>query len=440
MSNILKLKTRNNKPNIIKKEGDILGDNRHYPPANKEWSNSIYAYNVNTLKLLPVANKVIISIIRGYFNLYSRRLEKLIKYPFLRKWMRRLSTTRVLVSKAELKHTSDKVVVTLYIYNRQEKYFINRIKKIFALKSEKNIDNFSKKIKLLKVKTLQFMFKIREDHNMLLKTLLWNKDNILKYEKNYFNIFMQKSLRKEMLYMYLKRAMYLNKFKFQNTYLLSLKTLIQKFYNKEVEFNLVTLKNYYLNSDLLTQVLTIKLRKRNNRISRVLSNSVGKLKLARMYKLHILREATAQHECQYSKNEVQNLIVKNLLEDEDKNYVETNNLYTDGLDKTLRNFFGITRQLESGLSLENAVLNTIKHKAVKGVRLEASGRLTKRITAARAIYKLKYKGNIRNTDSSLLQRSSVILRGNLRSNVQYSKTKSRTRIGSFGLKGWVSSL
>lgn len=85
MSNILKLKTRNNKPNIIKKEGDILGDNKHYPPANKEWSNSIYAYNVNTLKLLPVANKVIINIIRGYFNLYSRRLEKLIKYPFLRK-------------------------------------------------------------------------------------------------------------------------------------------------------------------------------------------------------------------------------------------------------------------------------------------------------------------------------------------------------------------
>jgi len=247
---------------------------------------------------------------------------------------------------------------------------------------------------------------------------------------------MQKSLTKEMLFLYLKRAMYLNKFKFQNTYLLSLKILIQKFYNKEVEFNLVTLKNYYLNSDLLTQILTIKLRKRNNRISKVLSHSVGKLKLARMYKLHILREATSQHESQYSKNEVQNLIVKNLLL-EDKNYVDTLNLYTDGLDKTLRNFFGITVQSESESfsNLENAVINTVKHKAVNGVRLEASGRLTRRITAARAIYKLKYKGNIRNTDSSLLQRSSVILRGNLRSNVQYSKTKSKTRIGSFGLKG-----
>lgn len=86
--------------------------------------------------------------------------------------MRRLSTTRILVSKAELKHTSDKLVVTLYIYDRQEKYLINRIKKIFALKSEKNIDNFSKKIKLLKGKSLQLMSKIREDHSILLKTLV----------------------------------------------------------------------------------------------------------------------------------------------------------------------------------------------------------------------------------------------------------------------------
>jgi hypothetical protein len=32
----------------------------------------------------------------------------------------------------------------------------------------------------------------------------------------------------------------------------------------------------------------------------------------------------------------------------------------------------------------------------------------------------------------------VMLRGNLRSNLQYSKLKSKTRIGSFGIKGWVS--
>jgi hypothetical protein len=33
-----------------------------------------------------------------------------------------------------------------------------------------------------------------------------------------------------------------------------------------------------------------------------------------------------------------------------------------------------------------------------------------------------------------------MLRGNLGSNVQYTNLKSKTLIGSFGLKGWISSI
>jgi hypothetical protein len=32
-----------------------------------------------------------------------------------------------------------------------------------------------------------------------------------------------------------------------------------------------------------------------------------------------------------------------------------------------------------------------------------------------------------------------MLKGNLRSNLQFTKVKSKTRIGSYGLKSWVSS-
>jgi ribosomal protein S3 len=31
-----------------------------------------------------------------------------------------------------------------------------------------------------------------------------------------------------------------------------------------------------------------------------------------------------------------------------------------------------------------------------------------------------------------------LLKGNLKSNIQYTKSKSKTRIGSFGIKSWVS--
>jgi hypothetical protein len=74
-----------------------------------------------------------------------------------------------------------------------------------------------------------------------------------------------------------------------------------------------------------------------------------------------------------------------------------------------------------------------------GVRLEARGRLTRRFTASRSVFKVKWKGSIKNLDSSYKKLSSVILRGHVKSNVQYTVINSKTRNGAFGLKGWISS-
>jgi hypothetical protein len=439
MLNILKLKTKNEKPLVINNEKyiDLVGYARHNPPANKEWSNSIYSFNKNTPKLLPVADKVIIKLIRSYFNLYSRKLERKIRSARIRKWMRRLSTTRILVSKGELKHHSaDKVIVTLYIYNRQAKYYKKKMTKLFnkimyislRIKLEAAKKIFKKKIKLLNKKGLDLMSRIKYDKNLLLKTLKWNENNLITYEKDYYKSFIKKSLRKERIYIYLKEIMSLNKFKFKNTYLLPLKILIQKIYNKRVEFNLVILKNFHLNSDIFTQILALKLRNRKNRILRVLKTSLRKIKLPSQKKLIYLDEYNY-------KNNIVQYLNKDLFFNNVNLNVTAINEPTDNLDKTLKTFYSKNKSL----NLEDTVLNSIKHKAVSGIRLEASGRLTRRITAAKSIYKFKYLGNLRNIDSSFLNRSSVILRGNLRSNLQFSKIKSKTKIGSFGLKGWVSS-
>jgi len=84
---------------------------------------------------------------------------------------------------------------------------------------------------------------------------------------------------------------------------------------------------------------------------------------------------------------------------------------------------------------KNTVLNSLKHKVVNGIRIEASGRLTRRIVAARSIFKLRYIGSLKNTDSSYKGFSSVILRGHFKSNLQHTKLSSKRRIGSFGIKG-----
>ena len=87
------------------------------------------------------------------------------------------------------------------------------------------------------------------------------------------------------------------------------------------------------------------------------------------------------------------------------------------------------------LSTTNSVLDSINNKSITGIRLEATGRLTRRYVAARSIHKLRYKGNLKNLDSSYKGFSSVLLRGHAKSNVQYTKLKSKRKIGSFGLKG-----
>ena len=72
---------------------------------------------------------------------------------------------------------------------------------------------------------------------------------------------------------YLKQIISINKFKFENFYILPLTSLINKVYNKKVEFNLVSLKYLHLNSDIFTDTIVTKLRNRKNRLLTVLKAS-----------------------------------------------------------------------------------------------------------------------------------------------------------------------
>ena len=73
------------------------------------------------------------------------------------------------------------------------------------------------------------------------------------------------------------------------------------------------------------------------------------------------------------------------------------------------------------------------------MRLEAGGRLTRRLTASRSVFKIKNKGSLKNIYSSYNEFSTLMLKGFCKSNIQYTKINSKTRNGSFGLKGWISS-
>ena len=67
MLNIFNLKLKNSNYDKANNKGNEVGQTRHYPPANQEWFNSIYAYNKDTTKLLPIADKIILKLIKKLF-------------------------------------------------------------------------------------------------------------------------------------------------------------------------------------------------------------------------------------------------------------------------------------------------------------------------------------------------------------------------------------
>ena len=207
--------------------------------------------------------------------------------------------------------------------------------------------------------------------------------DISKYIILFYKKLLKKSLDKYFLHKYYQQLVFINKSKFNYNYLQYLKKYLEKIYNKNVEFNLVNLRRFYLNSDILSESITLKIRKNRRKLLKYLNTLKRKVKIRNK----------------------KNLYYKPILNNANKEY------------------------------LEGVILRDIKYKHVTGFRLETSGRLTRRYTASRSISKLRYKGNLLNIDSSYRGLSSVLLKGNLKSNLQYTKLKSKTRIGSFGIKG-----
>ena len=78
-----------------------------------------------------------------------------------------------------------------------------------------------------------------------------------------------------------KQLLYINKTKFEYSYLQGLINLIRKIYKKNVEFNIINLKYFYLNSDIFAQPLVLKLR-RKRKLSRYLKRLVSKQKIKKI--------------------------------------------------------------------------------------------------------------------------------------------------------------
>ena len=548
-------------PQTEMKANNYIGKPRQFSPLSDEWYNSIYTFNMNLPKILPSLNKILLRIVKSYFNIYSRKLEKSIKSRRLRIKARRLSINKILTSKPQLKHTNDQITVTIYTYNRQKIYYLNKLKKIASLDVMDTFLPYFIKENILKSNTgPDFVNKENWPSNIKLKTIKdkgfdillsaseieQQKRNISRnmdaiahakaandfahihnaetsygkciYNEKFYSIYKNyaaKSLREEILSTYIRQLIQFNKSKFDQRFILPLVDLVQKIYNKNIQFNIVDLKYIYLNSYIFSETLMTKLKNRKNNIIKVLDKSLWLFTVPDMDKLAVYNDIyTREKKLQnlkansFTNNETFNLdtsnnkkdlqllfsdnseILKNTTNNNKSLNINSNNDLLrvhatqpkdkDGVDSLLSivytsrdmdtfkdyktskhvnnicntcNSMFIENQKQAAneptfLNLTSSdythdrqkkVFKNIKNVDVTGIRIEAAGRLTKRNTAAKSVFKLRYTGNIKDMDSSYKGLSTVTLRGFAKSNLQHTKSESYIRIGSYGIKVWISS-
>lgn len=401
MLNIIKSKIKIIKKSKLKGKNLVL-NYKNYVPAVREWKNSIYAYNKNYLSLIPVASKLVIKLAKSYFNSYNFKLERKIRKNKLRKKLRKKSLNKIYLSDGEFKHTNDKVVITLFVYNRQKINFLIKLKKFYKKILRRKI--ILKKIYLIK-KALIRLFEYRIKRNLILKKITLNYALYFDLIDSSFVKRINKKLLKKIRYcLYYKQLIYINKLKFSNFYIQGLTNLIKKIYKKNIEFNLINLKSFFVNSDILIQPLKYKLRKKR-KLLRYLKRFIGKIKV---------QPIKLMDQTKYLFDKKKLLLVDN------KNII--NNLFNSFFKNNIN-------------SIKRIILNDIRYKKLTGVRISTAGRLTRRYTASRSQYRIKYQGNLKNIYASVKGHSYVLLRSKLQPNLDYKRLSSKSRIGSFGIKG-----
>jgi hypothetical protein len=425
---------------LRKKIGDI-GKIKYLPSFSKEWKNTIYSYNKNMLKNIPSNDVNINKIIQSYFNLYFKDHKYVGSRKFILLRRRRTFLRKIYVSNAEIKHTNNKAIITLFTVNREKKILKRKYLKI----NKKISQNLIRRYLLLYKNNVSNIYDILNNHKFLSGDNKMTKKGFLNYRLEYLNKFIKlkdlylrkiwsviisKYWRTHLKLLRKYDLMYsLNQYKFNNlTFLPKLSNILNKIIGKKIEYNIINLKSIAYNTDLFTNALALKLKKkRMNYIKSMFSI----LNRAYLPKINTIKERTL---VKGQKN-------IDLYLDKYKDLNIISNLNNINLDKLLNNIHNTTNTDKNDTDnkkIHNLIYNSIGYKNMGGIRLEVKGRLTKRYRADRSIYSLKWKGGLKNVDSSFKRLSSVLFRGNSKSNMTYTLSKSKRRIGAFAVKGWIS--
>jgi hypothetical protein len=389
--------TNNSKLISLKNLTNTFGEIQYFPAASKEWKNSVYTFNTNSKINLNSDTRNINAILKSYFS--SRFLPKFNYKKYKPRWVRRPSMNKIYISKAEIQHTNSKALLTIHTYNREKKALLWKIRKLKL--------SFLNKIEILAHKRKKYI-----GTKILKKVIL----NLL--------------VKKLIILRKYKLRLNLNKSKFEEKFLYKLANIIDGgFFNKKIEFNIINLRTFILNSDIFTRILAHKLWKRKIRVLKMMKFILHQVILPDVNQI-------------IEKSRVPKSVNLDLLGNQYENFSLSYALQNNNLNQFLKESYNniiLTNSLDKDfIKMYKIIFNSIKFKGMSGIRLNIKGRLTKRNRADRAFFKVKWKGGLRNIYSSYKGLSSVKYRGYINPNVEYSISTSKRRLGSFAVKGWLS--
>jgi hypothetical protein len=391
----------------LKKNKNYIGDPKYSSPNSKEWKNQVYFFNINSIKDLPSHDININKIIKSFFNMYLKK--NILFNKYISHKSKFLSLYKTYVSKPEIKHFNSKIIITIYIFDKEFTTWKNKLKKIYFFLLFKNNKNFL-------TKNFSFFVRLNKKLNFFFK------NNLLSIYIKYYNIY--NNIIKYIFYrelIILRKYLYylnINKYKYKDIYLFRLSYLLSKFYNKKVEFNIINLQSIILNTDVFLEFLKLKSKRRKLKLLKMVNFILAKLKLPKVNTL--LERARSSKNINY-----------NLL---DNKY---NNTYINSIINQQNDFDFLLKENYEKFNNE-VIFDNIKYKNIRGMRIEFKGRLTRRYRADRAIYKIRWKGGLKNIDSSFKGLSTINYRGFRNSNVEYSLQTGKRRIGAFAIKGWIA--
>jgi hypothetical protein len=290
-----------------------------------------------------------------------------------------LSLKRIFINFPKIKHTNNNISILINIFNKEKIYLKVKLKRLKSIiLTKKYINNIIINKYINNISTNNNMWDIKI---MLLNILKTNLVNTL-FKRNYL------------------AKIYLNNFKFNNLNLISLKNIIYKIYNKEIYIYVTNIKYIYLDNNIFIDSLTIKLNNRKKRVLRVLKQG-----------LHIVRLAN---------------INTNIL-------LKTNLFLKNSIKESM--LFNI---IYNNIEYKNIIRN-IRNIHIIGINLEAKGRLTRRMTASRSVYKIRSKGTLKNIYNYYYNISTSLIKNTLNSNISYTKNESKNRNGAFGILSKIST-